>query len=256
MKTKRIDNFGPPNLSSPDFKKIAAWINTKFFVITPDDVQTYSTPDFYLDAYLEDGRIRLYRRGDNDKGYEEGKGLTLEYYILDPATGKVQKNTAFLPNYHESDNRELQYSPDMKYVLYRSLSYEIEAEYTLFDLEKNKVVWVGPPRDNNLVYLVGSHLEWRPKENWAYLAPDWVPNTDMLRALFLDKSTGQTQYYSISIDGNISSIADFDMTDIVNGTWLQAGGAWIVNHPAWSPNGRYLLTMGKAKDCLQTLLAQ
>jgi WD40 repeat protein len=250
MKIKKINNFGPPELSSTDFTKIAAQLNTKIFVITPSKVQTYLVPSysFKIGAYLTDGRIRL-NSLMNDTNYDKnGKGLDLRYYILDTTTGEVQKNAVFLPNYYEDDNRTLEYNPDMKYVLYRSLAYGTEADFTLFDLENNKVVWVGPPRDNNLVYLADSHLTWRPKENWAYLAPDWMSNTDMLTALFLDKSTGQIKYYSISTNGDISPIADFDMTDIINGTWSQAGGAEIVNHPVWSPNGRYLLTMGKAKD--------
>jgi roadblock/LC7 domain-containing protein len=251
MTINKINGFGSPELFSPNFKKIASQMNKKIFIITPDDVQTYSVPSFsfHVGEYLTDGRIRL-NSLINDTNYEKDKGLDLKYYILDPANGEIQKNTVFLPDYYETEpgDRTLSYSPDMKYILYRSTAHETEAEFTLFDLEKNKVVWVGPTRDNNLVYLVDSHLEWQPQENWSYLAPDWMSNTGTLTALFLDKSSGQIKYYSISTDGNISPIADFDMTDIVNGAWSQAAGARIVNHPIWSPDRRYLLTFGKAKD--------
>ena len=84
--------------------------------------------------------------------------------------------------------------------------------------------------------------------NREYLAPAWMPNADVLTALFLDKSTGQTKYYSISTEGDISPIANFDMSEIVNGVWSEAEASSVVNIPTWSPNGRYLITMGKEKE--------
>lgn len=254
IKTRKIDvNYvihGDGMLFSPDFEKIANRDNKTIFIIAQNKVKTYSLPDgnFLLRDYLNDGRIRLEKIGDNDNNYKEGKGLTLTYYIFDPATGKAQKHIAFLPNYYESDYQEPQFSHDMKYVLYRSLADETEAEFTLFDLEKNEVIWVGPPRDNNLTYLVGSHLEWRPEKKWTYWAPDWTSNTNILTVPFLDKSTGQIKYYSISKEGHLSPITDFDMSDIVDGVWTGAGGSWGVNHPIWSPNDRYLITWGKDKE--------
>lgn len=238
-------------LFSSDHAKLADRSDNRIFVIDQNGVQTYSLPNdnFLIDAYLKDGRIRLEHLWDNENGYEEGKGLALTYYIFDPTTGATQKNTAFLPNYRKGT--ALRYSLGMKYVLYRSSAYDKEAELTLFDLEKDKVVWVGPPKDENLVYLTDSHPNWLPNRNilnLQSLGPAWMPNADVLTALFLDKSTGQIKYYSISTEGDISPIADFDMSDIVNGVWSEAQASSVVNIPTWTPNGRYLITMGKEKD--------
>jgi hypothetical protein len=260
--TKRIDlnnRIQAAIFISPDSNKLAYEQDAKIFIIDRKGVQAYSLPDneFLIDAYLKDGRIRLKHLWDNRNGYQAGKGLTLTYYIFDPTTGTTQKNAVFLPNYYENGpgDSTLHYSPDMKYVLYRSSSYGIKAEFTLFDLEKNKVAWIGPPRDKKLVFLADAKPDWLHIVNYrnAFLLniqvadPDWLKNIDTLAALFLDTTTGQTRYYSISPSGEIARITDFDVRELIDGVWSQPESTFSLMSPEWSPNGRYLITVGTDK---------
>lgn len=260
MRTRRIDlNYRvhayDSILVSPDYTKLVDESDNRIFFIDQSGVQKYSLPDdnFLINAYLNDGRVLLEHLWDNSDGYEEGKGLALTYYIFDPTTSAAQKHAAFLPNFQKDKlgNGTLRYSPDMKYVLYRSATSEEGVGFTLFDLKTNKVLWVGPPRDENLAYLVDSHPDWLPNTsvlNLAKMDPVWMPNSNVLGALFLDKTTGQTKYYSISTERDVLQISGFDMRDLIDSVWQGVGTASVIMPPVWSPNGRYLISAGKEKN--------
>lgn len=231
-----------PSYVSPDGETIALITDKQqLVIISQNDLRLFNLPNdsLSIQAFLTDGRIRLasanlnYERKDN---YKENIGLSDVYYIFDPTTGETTENTVFLPNF-ETGHREsftVQYSPDMKYVAYRS-KHDIDESgfyidrFTLYDLAKNEVVWVSPDRKENLVNSSGSVLGWQ--------------NANTLTGLYWNREDAHqiNNYYSLSVNGIISQLTNFDRVDLGNYTQMSI---WA-EPPNWSPNGRYLISAGK-----------
>jgi hypothetical protein len=120
----------------------------------------------------------------------------------------------------------------MKYILYQSSSDENNVQFTLYSLEKNEVVWVGPSRDPSLINIA---------------VPGWRPDSSALTAIYHD-STGYFDYYSISLDGTVSRMNSFSGAYLSSATisnkwqWYDLDG--FAN---WSPSGRYLVSNGDPK---------
>ena len=151
---------------SPDGKIIADLFNKQLALISRDRIQSSGLPtdNLAIETFLADGRIRLASADlhwERKANYKEDTGLTDTYYIFDPTTGQTTKNTVFLPNF-ETGKREsftVQYSPDMKYILYRSKhdvdksGYYVD-KFTLFDLEKNEMEENTKRAIKNFIYYV------------------------------------------------------------------------------------------------------
>jgi hypothetical protein len=233
----RLNIFEESYVSS-DGSYIAKKSGKNLTLISRNDVQSFLLPNenVLIDStHTLGGRILLVDLKSRDDNYREGVGLTDIYYILDPASSEITKHSVFLPNLEQELHHVwvIQYSPDMKYVLYKSMSKQQEAgvQFTLYDLEKNEVVWVGPSREFNL-------------KNMAWTVPAWRPDSSALTNIYF--SENESNYYSISLDGKVSQLTSFD------GAWLyttQSNLSWsgYREFPNWSPDGRYLVLSGTLK---------
>jgi hypothetical protein len=229
----QLSPVNSPTYISPDGKFIAALSNQNLVLFSSDGERSFPLPNEYIeiDSFLPDGRILLVDRQHIDENYQEGPGFTDVYYLLDTTTGKVTKNSVFLSGLALNSHNELviRYSPNMKYILYRSASEETDIKFTLYDLEKNEVVWVGPSLDTRL------HIN-------GYTVPVWKPDSSALITLY--SSDNESNYYAISLDGKVSPITSF------GNFWLDPtfspNSSWSYNRafPNQSPNGRYLVSSG------------
>jgi hypothetical protein len=188
-----------------------------------------STDTNHLPSHLPaEGWFLINTFGDYKYG---DSGIEDTYYILDSNTKEISKHKLFLPNFEKWNQWQglgIYFSPNMKYVLYRSthiIRDKIygEDQFTLYDIENNKVVWVIPPKDSDLVLVGGD--------------PHWIPNTNLLTAEFGDRNTDKSNYYLITINGKISPLNDLDRTP-----GKSIGAAQSGSTSDWSPNGRYLVS--------------
>ncbi len=220
---------------SPDGRNIAILLDGKLVLISQNGTQTFPLPKdgISIRAYLPDGRILMIDTQNRDSAYTEGVGVTDIYYLLNPATGEITKHDVFLPGFQQELHHIfiIQYSPDMKYVAYKSTSTD-DNKFTLYGLEKKEVVWVGPELESNF-------------KNGAWVAPAWQPNSKSLTNIYLDENG--SNYYSISLDGKVSPITNFHQTSVYN-TQSDAWWSGYAEFTNWSPNGRYLVFSGSQKD--------
>jgi hypothetical protein len=222
------------SLISSDGEFIAVSSGKSLKLISSGDERSFPLPNEHvvLRDYLPDGRILLVDMQNRFDNYREGAaGFTDTYYILSPPTGEIIKRSVFLPNLASNWKGILviQYSPDMKYVLYRSASDEHNIKFTLYDLAKNEIVWIGPLRDPSL-------------RNDSYTIPAWRPDSRSLTNMYYNENG--KNYYSISLDGEVSPITSFGI-DFFESTF-SSNSWWSVYavFPNWSPNGRYLVSSG------------
>lgn len=214
----------------------------KFVMVTDNDVifisqdgaefiplpEKESTNIVHLPSYLPaEGWLLINAFGS----YEYGDtGIEDTYYILNSNTKEISKHKLFLPNFDKWNQWQglgIYFSPDMKYVLYRSKHISRdgygEDQFTLYDIVSNKVVWVMPPKDSNLLLIGGD--------------PHWIPNTNVISAEFRDRNTDENNYYLISLDGTISPLNDLDHSP--GDSW---GAARSGSTSDWSPNGQHLVS--------------
>ena len=212
---------------SPDGKYIAMISGKNLILISPDGQQTFplSHENIVIQAFLPDGRISLV---DGIKSSFQKEEVTDVYYILNPISGEMTKHSVLLPNIEEDFGR-IQYSPDMKFVLYKSVPKGDGMEFTLYDLERNEVVWVGPPRDANLKYP-------------AHGIPVWRPGSSMLTTLYWNENGHN--YYSISLAGKVSPLTSFTDAYLLTTATNLWGWGFDAQSPNWSPSGRYLVSAG------------
>lgn len=219
--------------------ELAVITENHFILLSPQQSKIFPLPQnaninnaLFRFRSLQDGRLLIDDIGNYE--YKEGVGLTNLYYIFNPLTNTIAAYKIFLPNMYIGYRTGIgiYYSPDMKYVLYRSGPKKIdsnsrEEQFTLFDIENNKVVWVTPPQNSNLKLVGGD--------------PFWQTGTNMITAEYEDRNTGASKYYLVSLDGKISPLNDLE-----NDPGSSAGMVFnsIVN--GWSPDGRYLLSFGGA----------
>lgn len=219
---------------SPDGRNIAIVSDRNLVLVSQNGIQTFPLPKdgILIRAYLPDGRILMIDTQNRDSAYTEGVGFTDIYYLLNPVTGEIIKHDVFLPGFQlELHNTFIiQYSPDMKYVVYKSMSAE-NTRFTLYNLEKKEVVWVGPELESSL-------------KNKAWTVPVWQPNAKSLTNIYLDENG--SNYYSISLDGKVSPITNFQGVSVYT-TQSDAWWSGYAEFANWSPNGRYLVFSGSQK---------
>ena len=212
--------------------KITLLTKDELVFMSYDNIEAFSLPEkainknLTIKGYLSpDGRLlisefRNYKEGDID--YKEGIGFTDTYYIFDPQSRSISTHTIFLPGlYMDWEMRPvIYYSPDMSYVLYRSTPTSHKEQFTLYDIEKAKIVWTTPPENSNWnIYGFGPH---------------WMPNSEIITAEFIDQSTHLSNYYYISLNGKITPVNDLE--------YSPGSGISLYAPPLdWSPNGRYLV---------------
>lgn len=187
-----------------------------------------STDATHLPSHLPaEGWFLINRFGS----YEYGDPwITDTYYIFNSNTREISKHKLVLPHFYKGywwQGLGIYFSPNMKYVLYRSSPLirdnYAEDQFTLYDIVNDRVVWVMPPKDSNLLLVGGD--------------PHWIPNTNVISAEFRDRNTDNNNYYLVSINGTISPLNDLDHSP---------GNSWGAAHSGsasdWSPNGRYLVS--------------
>ncbi len=234
-KSKIESSFGDTRISS-DGKFIAKIFRNTLMLLSFKEERSFPLQNEYVasENYLPDGHILLIdyqNRNLHDHRYERTGGFTDIYYLLDPATGEVTKHSIFLP--HTGSNAHgnvvVKYSPNMKYVLYRSESDEADIKFTLYDLDKDKVVWVGPSRDTNL-------------KNYSDTIPAWLPDSSALITQYFNGTSDN--YYSISLDGKVSPITNFENISLLPTFSWTSSWSYHATFPNQSPNGRYLVSSG------------
>jgi WD40 repeat protein len=228
--------FEDQEFQSPDGKLVALISENKLLIISQNSVRFFPLPleNLKIRTYLPNGQLLLDLSNHLSDYYQKGKGFTDIYYLFNPQTGETIKHSVFLPNFAPGKNLwTMQYSPDMKYVLYRSSSDEYNVQFTLYDLGKNEVLWVGPARRSDLENLT---------------VPAWQPDSSALTTICADK-TGYRSYYSISLDGKVSSLSNFGGAKLFGPTISQIWWKFdLAEFPDWSPNGRYLASTGYSKE--------
>jgi len=227
---------------SPDGKSIARESDKGLAILSAGKVKYSPLPDgAYLSRYLPIGEILLIKyRSENwdskqrDKYRIIGGDFTDVFYVLNPSTGNFTEHSVTLPMLQTTshDYFAINYSPDLHYVIYKSnhkQSNNFDTELTLFDIEKNEIVWVGPPDVPN---MIGSNS----------MIPGWNSVTNSLTYVYGDQEGTYSNYYSITLDGKATPLTDFK--DVVVNSW---GHGWVT-YSEWSPDGRYLIFFGDKKS--------
>lgn len=191
----------------------------QFFPLHEEDLMNSSMIRAW---YTSDGRVSI---GSSDYYYQEGVGLTYKTYIFNPQTSDISKIELFLPNVYKEWNRGLniQFSPNMRYVLYMSTPTQGDhVQYTVYDTKKKEMVMTIPPQNSNLS-IAGSDL-------W------WLPNADVITGEFYDhnRNADTYNYYSISLNGEITQITNLPDRASVTSRYL-------FTSKVWSPNQRFLV---------------
>jgi hypothetical protein len=186
----------------------------------------------YLLTYLLNGQIlvapnpNLTTYNDKSEIYQKGIGYTATYYLFGPKTEKVTKHTVFLPRFtylHRGGASwaNIAYSPDGRYVLYRSeLPDEYEKDgFSLLDLQTNQIKWTVP--ESNREMGMG---------DFRLLMPIWKSDASSLTYIWEDIRHGAQYFYNISLDGAIMRFPRFDFSS----------RGYILSSPQWSPDLRYM----------------
>ncbi len=216
---------------SPDGKVIASmpYHENKLVLTSSDNSKVLPLPkgDYSgVVKILTNGSIVILGYTDQFwiRNYSNGSGLTVPYYILDPATGDVTAYSVFLPGFTLGTQGAypFSFSPDMDYAIYRNTQNKDGSDrYTLLDLKTNEIVWVEPNTPTGL-YTAASFPVWHPKaDRLTYI-------------LWSDWYNSYGNYYSISLDGTVSPMTWFNRA-----TPRHLGLSWMPL-PPWSPNGRYM----------------
>jgi hypothetical protein len=178
------------------------------------DGQILAAPNDDLTTYNEESEI-----------YQKGVGYTATYYLFDSKTEKVTKHTVFLPRFTYfrrggASWAHISYSPDGRYVLYRSeLPDEYEKDgFSLLDLQTNQIKWTVPQSNKELGM---SELE--------PFMPIWKPDASSLTYIW--QPIGPQYFYNISLDGTITRFPRFDFS---------SRGYILYSQLQWSSDLRYM----------------
>lgn len=212
---------------SPDGNIVAGLSDdNKIFFISNDQIKFFQLPDGHYSyiKYLSNEEIYIPISDESLINYQEDKGLTDRYVIFDPAKDELTAYSVFLPNLLIASHNlvALQYSPDMRYAVYLTGYDQFEPQFTLFDLIRNKIVWTGPKTP------VGMAAD-------ADRMPVWKPDSSTLTYSFITDQENFGNYFSISIDGDLTKLTQFEKTEMMG---LNMG---VLANPSWSPDGRYLM---------------
>ena len=229
-KTMPPDRSSIP-IDSPEHKIL-------FTAIDHSSVTLNIPPGGHYFNYLLNGKIifapddsQLDPPVDNEI-YQEGVGYTTTYYIYDPKTGEqLESHSVFLPKftfYHPGAGiyfAQISYSPDGKFVLYRSTLLNGKDGFSLLDLSSNQVKWTIP--ESNKINGVGEIQN-------GYSEPTWRPDAGSLTYIWASKDTEKTQnFYDITLDGTITQFTRVDEV-------FQSGYA-LNYQPKWSPDNHYMV---------------
>jgi len=238
LKTKLIVNQPSKRLFLSMNKKITGVMsNDSLTLISSTQTQSFPLPDMGRDKYfgstffLSDGRVFFQESPrDHEEDYKND-GFTDIYYIFDPATGKTTKHSVFLPNFEKNSQGfyAIGYSPNIEYVIYRSTPTHknVDSEYTLYNLETNRVLWIGPDHGSDISQGDGTML------------PAWMPDSSALIYIFADSKNITSNYYSVSLDNKLTQLTYFD--NLIPYPWQTSPGIGSINTANLSPNGQYLL---------------
>jgi hypothetical protein len=200
--------------------------------------------DYYDLTYLLNGKIlatpgvSLISDPIDNKNYQKGIGYTVVYHIYDPKTGSLTSHSVLLPNFKFFLHggvfmAYIAYSPDGKYVLYRSElpHQEGKSGFSLLDLQSNQIKWT-VPEEANKVTGIG--------ESQAFM-PVWKPDAGSLTYIWnSDNKSKDQNYYNISLDGAITQFTRFE--DILPHGYI------LYSQPQWSPDMRYLALQVQEAD--------
>lgn len=232
--------FAPP-LLSPDGTYMLIELNNHEVALMFSDHSSVTfnlplTENGYNLTYLLNGKIlaapNAWTPSDpiSNKNYQEEVGYTVSYYIYDPETGSLTSHSVLLPNFeffHYSGVyvAYIAYSPDGKYVLYRSSLPKQEKKYgfSLLDLQSNQIKWIVPEEENKALGM---------GEPIAFM-PIWKPDASALTYIWDSNNESKDQnYYNISLSGVIAQFTHFE--DILPHGYI------LYSRPKWSPDMRYL----------------
>ena len=210
---------------SPDGGTIAILSSgNRIYFISQNQTKSFQLPNnSYGDMqYLSTGKILVPISGTNN--YQVGQGLMDKYVIFDPVTAEIKPFSVFLPNFLLGPDNlfSIQYSSDMHYVVYLTNYNNYIPQFTLFDVLQNRIMWKGPETPRNMIADPAR-------------MPIWKPDTNELTYSFITGSENYGNYYSISLDGKLTQLTQFQQTQMMG---LSMGR---LANPAWSPNGRYLV---------------
>jgi WD40-like Beta Propeller Repeat len=206
-------------------------------LITPASIKPFTVPE---DANgggqdLADGKM-LYRISEKEllSDYQESTGLHDKFYLIDPFTGVVTTQSVFLPFFWLPladlfKVLEIQYSPDLHYVVYRTTpGVNGQQRFTLLDVGNNQIIWTGPNVDSNMIAAQTG-------------MPEWMPDSKSLIYSWTNDKNGEN-YYLISLDGKVTEYTEF------TGVELEGVGSQLLPFPSWSPDGRYMVFAAKQHD--------
>ncbi len=230
-KSEQADWMLSRPIVSPDGKVAAAiaYNEDELVLFSSNESKVFTLPRGDYRGVLKfaaDGSVVIlgYRPDFWPGNYVNGSGLTIPYYIFDPAADHLTAYSVFLPGFTlgSQGTYPFAFSPDMHYIVYKNtLRDDGSDRYTLLDLKTDKIVWVEPSTPPGL-YAADSF-------------PAWKPSADILTyVLWSDWHNGDGNYYSVSLDGAVTQLTQFNQATPRN---LDRGG---LPRPSWSPNGRYM----------------
>ncbi|MBI3175178.1 MAG: hypothetical protein HYZ25_15735 [Chloroflexi bacterium] len=202
---------------------------TRLTLTGSDRVITVDLPrDNYRISNLSKGRILLAsqsNRSYESNNYQSGVGFTDVYYIFDPATNALTFHSIFLPNIApwREESFFIFYSPDGRYVLYRSQMPEPPSEfgYALMDILSKEILWTLP--DIRTLTLAVGNAD----------VPNWKPDSQSLLYYYVSgKGKTDQNLYEISLDGTRTQFTRLES--------VLKQGYRIGSDVEWAPNMEYV----------------
>ncbi len=221
--------------TSPDGKFLVAIFpmkNNQLILTSIDQELSFMLPEDagVIVQYLLNGKLLIpstRNRNIHSENYKEGTGFTDKYYVVDPLTSDVESHSVFLPNFSVDTYGDfaINYSPDMRYVLYHSDLYAQgnHGGFTLLELTSNEIKWTVPaPNKPRGAGDAGQNM------------PVWRPDASSLTYIWPSNDEHSYQnFFSISLNGDMTQFTRFEQ--------IFEEGYTLFSQPQWSPNMRYLM---------------
>ena len=189
----------------------------------------FGLPDenLYEVKFLDDGRIYI-GRGRFEYRLKEVSAKNVDYkdrfYLLDPETGIVTYKSVYLPylQFFRGQFIPLQYSSDMKYVVYLTYLEDPAYRIRVMEVESGELV---------LDKIEIGNLKKDPN-----MVPGWIPGTHDLSIIFWeDGDNKKTNYYRIDINGRLTKLTEFENVN------LSTPGISFMLFPLWSVDGQFVV---------------